>query len=158
MGGAVMPNKVRMKIGGIEYSVTSEESPEYIKTLGNEVEHRINDVLKKSPFLSAAMAAVMAALECLDECKKTQNECEKLRLEIKKLLEESAMSKVDAQLYKHRCEELKQEIINLQAGAQRGEHDGAETQELSRAQSVTQKPQTEDGKAENISVFDDLPF
>ena len=155
-----MPNKVRMKIGGIEYSVTSEESPEYIKTLGNEVEHRINDVLKKSPFLSAAMAAVMAALECLDECKKTQNECEKLRLEIKKLLEESAMSKVDAQLYKHRCEELKQEIINLQAGAQRGEHDGDETQtqELLRAQSVTQKPQTEDDKAENISVFDDLPF
>lgn len=91
-----MSNKIRLKIGGMEYSVTSDDDTAYIVSLGAELERKMNSVRAKSPFLSTTMAAVMTALEALDESKKQQAENEKLRLENKRLLEESAMARLDA--------------------------------------------------------------
>ncbi len=93
-----MSNKIRLKIGGIEYSVTSDEDEAYIISLGAELERKMNSVMAKSPFLSTTMAAVMTALEALDESKKQQAENEQLRLENKRLLEESAMARLDADI------------------------------------------------------------
>lgn len=93
-----MSNKIRLKIGGIEYAVTSDEDESYILALGAELERRMNSVQAKSPFLSTAMAAVITALGALDESKKQQVENEKLRLENKRLLEESAMARLDADI------------------------------------------------------------
>lgn len=93
-----MSNKIRLKIGGMEYSVTSDDDAAYIISLGAELEKKMNSVRAKSPFLSTTMAAVMTALEALDESKKQQAENEKLRLENKRLLEESAMARLDADI------------------------------------------------------------
>lgn len=93
-----MSNKIRLKIGGIEYSITSEEDEAYIISLGSEVEKKMNTVLAKSPFLSTNMAAVITALEAMDEAKKIQTENEALRLENKRLLEEAAMARMDADI------------------------------------------------------------
>ncbi len=97
---------IRLKIGGIEYSITADEDATYIKALGAELERKMQAIQKRSPFLSSNMAAVMTALECLDETKKTEAENEKLRLEIKRLLEETAMAKLDADISKRRLDEL----------------------------------------------------
>lgn len=101
-----MPNSIRIKIGGIEYSITSEDNEAYIRSLGSELERRMNAVKKRSPFLSVTMSAVMTALEALDEAKKCERENENLRLEIKRLLEETACAKLDAQVTRRRLEEL----------------------------------------------------
>ncbi len=93
-----MSNKIRLKIGGIEYSVTSNEDEAYILSLGAELEKKMNSVLAKSPFLSTTMAAVITALEAMDEGKKIQTENESLRLENKRLLEEAAMARLDADI------------------------------------------------------------
>lgn len=93
-----MSNKIRLKIGGIEYSVTSEDDEAYIISLGAELEKKMNSVRAKSPFLSTTMAAVMTALEAMDESKKILEENERLRLENKRLLEESAMARLDADI------------------------------------------------------------
>ena len=58
----------------------------------------MNTVQARSPFLSTTMAAVMTALEALDEAKKVEAESENLRLEIKRLLEETACAKMDAEV------------------------------------------------------------
>ncbi|MBQ0083630.1 MAG: cell division protein ZapA [Clostridiales bacterium] len=101
-----MANVIRMKIGGIEYSITSDEDSAYIKGIASELERKLNAVQQKSPFLSTTMAAIVTALECMDENKKTEAENERLRLDIKKLLEETACAKLDADLYKRKLEEL----------------------------------------------------
>ena len=101
-----MANVIRMKIGGIEYSVTSEDDEAYIRSLGSELERRIDAIQKRSPFLSTTMSAIVAALDCLDERKKCENENEKLRLEIKKLLEETACAKLDADILRRKVEQL----------------------------------------------------
>ncbi len=93
-----MSNKIRLKIGGIEYSVTSNEEESYIISLGAELEKKMNTVMAKSPFLSTTMAAVMTALEAMDDAKKIQTENESLRLENKRLLEEAALARMDADI------------------------------------------------------------
>ncbi len=93
-----MSNKIRLKIGGIEYSVTSNDEEAYILSLGAELEKKMNTIMAKSPFLSTTMAAVMTALETMDDAKKIQTENESLRLENKRLLEEAAMARMDADI------------------------------------------------------------
>ncbi len=93
-----MANNIRLKIGGIEYSISSEDDEAYIRRIAGELERRMNTVQARSPFLSTTMAAVMTALETLDEAKKAELESEKLRLEIKRLLEETACAKMDAEV------------------------------------------------------------
>lgn len=101
-----MANVIRMKIGGMEYSITSDEDSAYIKGIASEVERKLNAIQKKSPFLSATMAAIVTALECMDETKKAEAENERLRLDIKKLLEETACAKLDSEILKRKLEEL----------------------------------------------------
>ena len=101
-----MPNKIRLKIGGIEYSITSEESDAYLLGLGAELEAKMDNIMQKSPFLSTTMAAVMAAMESLDEAHKTRTENETLRLEIKRLLEETACAKLDAEIANRKLRDL----------------------------------------------------
>ncbi len=101
-----MPNTIRMKIGGIEYSVTSDDDEAYIRSLGSELERRIHDIQKRSPFLSTTMSAIVTALDALDECKKEAAENERLRLEIKKLLEETACAKLDADILRRKLDQL----------------------------------------------------
>lgn len=93
-----MSNKIRLKIGGIEYSVTTDDDESYILSLGAELERNMKTIQAKSPFLSTSMAAVMTALEALDESRKQKAENEKLRLENKRLLEEAAMARLDADI------------------------------------------------------------
>lgn len=93
-----MANNIRLKIGGIEYSISSEDDEAYIRRIAGELERRMNAVQTRSPFLSTTMAAVMTAMETLDEAKKAEAESEKLRLEIKRLLEETACAKMDAEV------------------------------------------------------------
>lgn len=101
-----MPNVVRLKIGGIEYSITADEDEAYIRGLGSELERRINKIQQRSPFLSTTMAAIMSAMESLDDEKKALAENEKLRLEVKRLLEETACAKLDAEIARRRLSEI----------------------------------------------------
>ncbi len=141
-----MANVVRFKIGGIEYSLTADEDAAYIKGLASELEQKLISIKTKSPFLSETMAAVVAALESLDEAKKQAAESEKLRLEIKKLLEETACAKLDAELYRRRLSEY--EVLEEDRAAVADEID-------------IEVPEAEEDlpESENLQTsFDDLPF
>ena len=67
-----MANNIRLKIGGIEYSISSDDDETYIRRIAGELERRMNAVQTRSPFLSTTMAAVMTAMETLDEAKKAE--------------------------------------------------------------------------------------
>ena len=82
-----MASIIRINIGGIPYSVSSGDDEQYVKSLANEVEHKMDTLIKAKPFLSTTMAAVMTALDCLDKAKKTEEENAALRLEITRLNE-----------------------------------------------------------------------
>lgn len=93
-----MANKIRITVGGIKYSVISDDSKEYLKELGRELELRLDYFAKKNPFLSTTMVAVLAALEGYDNAKKAQLENEQLKSEVNRLTCELAIQKSNSQV------------------------------------------------------------
>lgn len=101
-----MSNQIRFKIGGMEYAVNSDDDAAYIRGLASELDRKLDSLQKANPFLSTTMVAVLAALEAYDAAKKQVIENDKLRLEIKGLLEETACAKLEADRATRKLEEL----------------------------------------------------
>ena len=80
-----MMNQIRLTVGGINYTVKSDESAEYLNELGDELELRLRRIVKRNPTMSTTMAAIMAALEASDEAKKAKAELEQLKKQLEKL-------------------------------------------------------------------------
>ena len=57
-----MANQIKLTVGGINYTVKSDESAEYLEQLGDELEERLRRITKRNPTISTTMVAVIAAL------------------------------------------------------------------------------------------------
>lgn len=91
-----MAHTIRIKIGGIPYSVTSDEDEAYVRQLAGELEHKMNTLARQNPFLSTPMVAVLTALDAADAAKKEKQISEALRLEVKRLTEELTCARLEA--------------------------------------------------------------
>lgn len=98
--------QIRMKVGGMEYAINSDDDETYVRSIGAQLDRRLDYLAKKNPFLSTTMVAVLAALEAYDAAGKKEQENERLRMEIRQLLEESAMAKMTAAAANRRLEEV----------------------------------------------------
>ena len=77
----VMSNKVKLLIGGFEYSILADQGEEaYYYSLADQLNQRIEELSRSSHF-STAMAAVFAALESCDNAKKASAELVRLQRE-----------------------------------------------------------------------------
>ena len=97
-----MSNKIRIKVGGMEYCLNSDDDELYVKNLAAELDRRLDSIAKKSPFLSTTMAAVVAALEYADSAKKQSRENEELRYELRRALEETACAKLETDILRRK--------------------------------------------------------
>lgn len=88
--------QIKFTVGGIQYCINSNEDEAYIKGIASELEQQMDSIAKKSPFLSTTMVAVVAALDAYDHAKKANHEIERLKLELKSAMEESAISRLEA--------------------------------------------------------------
>ncbi|MBE6728170.1 MAG: cell division protein ZapA [Ruminococcaceae bacterium] len=102
-----MANKIRLTVGGISYSVYSEDSEEYVREIGRELEHKMDKLAKNNPFLSTTMVAVLAALDATDALKKAEAQNNELINEIKALSERCALARSDADHAVRQLEEYK---------------------------------------------------
>lgn len=80
-----MSSEIKLTVGGVNYVVKGDESPEYMKELGNILEEKLSYFIKQNPNLSTTMAAIMVALDCCDEVKKSQLEISSLKAKISEL-------------------------------------------------------------------------
>lgn len=74
-----MLNQIKLTVGGVNYTVKSDDSEEYLNELGEELEQRLRRITKRNPTLSTTMVAIMAALEASDEAKKAMAELEEIK-------------------------------------------------------------------------------
>ena len=88
-----MANNIRFTVGGITYSIMSEDSAEYIESLGRELDHKMDSLAKKNPFLSTTMIAVLAAMDAADAAKKAELENAELRRRLDDMTEQYAILK-----------------------------------------------------------------
>lgn len=108
-----MANKVKLCVGGIDYYISSDEDPAYVRSVGDELNRRLDDIAKFNPYLSTTMVAVFAALEYCDETKKAHLQLEDLNQQIKGYIEDCACARLEADEARREIERLGRENYNL---------------------------------------------
>lgn len=91
-----MPNKSRtvVRIAGREYPITSYDSPDYVRRVGQYVDRKINE-LALATRLPALETATLAAVSIADDLAKTQEELARLRRQLEEERSELARLRAD---------------------------------------------------------------
>lgn len=108
-------NRIRLNICGCECALCSDDSENYIRSIGDEVQKAIDGVMDKNERVSVTLAAIITALSYCDDCHKAQSAAENLRTQIKNYLEDSSHARLEAEEAKRELERLKRENQTLRA-------------------------------------------
>ena len=94
-------NKVEVKIGGVNYTIVGAETEQYIRSVSQYIDKKINEMTRINNKLSTSMASVLTAVNVADDyfksreneinaknqLKDAQKEIELLKDEVKRLTE-----------------------------------------------------------------------
>ena len=106
-------NKVKLSIGGTDYTIIAEDDVRYVQSLGKELDRALAAIRKANDKLSVTQAAILLALDYADECKKATETADRLREQIKDYLDDASNAKSKADLARHESETLRKEIETL---------------------------------------------
>lgn len=110
---AMAKNRVHLKIGGSAYTVLTDDAPEYVEELAEELDKEMRSIINENPSLSVTQAAVLTALDKADTCKKSTTSSDNLRAQIKDYLEDSARARMEVDVARREIERLNREISSL---------------------------------------------
>ena len=102
--------RVTLNICGNDYNITTDEDPKYVEGLGERQNEDLSKIIKDNSRLSITQAAILAALDYLDEASKADSTADNLRGQIKEYLEDSARYKMEAEVAKREVERLQREL------------------------------------------------
>ncbi|MEE1352204.1 MAG: cell division protein ZapA [Acutalibacteraceae bacterium] len=102
--------RVTLNICGNDYNITTDEDPKYVEGLGERLNEDLSKIIKDNSRLSITQAAILAALDYLDEASKADSTADNLRGQIKEYLEDSARYKMEAEVAKREVERLQREL------------------------------------------------
>ncbi len=105
--------KVKLSIGGTEYSILAEDDVKYVQGLGKDLDIAFTKIMKANASISTTQAAVLLALDYADECKKAVATADRLREQIKDYLDDASDAKSKADWARHEAEALKKEAEKL---------------------------------------------
>lgn len=108
-------NKVRLKIGGSEFAITTPDEPAYVEKIAGEVNEKITKITRDTPRASITMAAILTALDYCDAYKKSEKSADHLRGQIKDYLEDSARARMEADVARREIERLNRELQQIRA-------------------------------------------
>ncbi len=106
-------NRVQVKIAGASYTIVTEDDPQYVEELAENISLEIRSICNANPSLSMTQAAVLVALDQSDAYKKASASADNLRVQIKDYLEESARAKMEVEVARREVERLNREIADL---------------------------------------------
>ncbi|MCM1577751.1 MAG: cell division protein ZapA [Ruminococcus sp.] len=107
-------NKVKVTICGKDYSLQTDETPEYIVSLAARTEKQIFDLIKLKPGFGIQNASVFVALTSLDEAQKAQNNIENIRAQIKLSVSEAGKARAAKEKLAAKVKELEERIKELE--------------------------------------------
>lgn len=113
-------NKVTIKICGYDFIIASDDSPEYIRSIGQKVEDHINRLMNYSSSMSTSMASIFTALEFCDESVKAREAADNLRSQVKEYLDDAVRAKSEASELRRREQNLTREVRELRARLDKG--------------------------------------
>lgn len=108
-------NRVKLKIADCEILVASEDSEEYIRETGEQVDEHVRNIMKSAPSMSTTLAAMFAALDFCDEATKQKQSADNLRRQIKECLDDAARLREELDKIKKSEEDAQRELETLKA-------------------------------------------
>lgn len=108
-------NRIKLNICGCECVISSEDSEGYMRSVGDEVQKSIEEIMARNERISTTMAAIIAALSYCDDAHKAADTAENLRGQIRDYLEDSSHARLEAEESRREIERLKREIQTLRA-------------------------------------------
>ena len=106
-------NRVQVRIGGATYTIVTDDDPQYVEMLAEDINSELRSVSNANPTLSMTQAAVLVALDQADACRKASAGADNLRVQIKDYLEESARARMEVEVARREVERLNREIADL---------------------------------------------
>lgn len=106
--------KVRLQIAGSNYVISSTDTETYVRELAEQLDKDIQEILEATPSASVTQAAVLAAMDYLDELKKSTGSVDNMRSQIKDYLEDAANAKSEAAEARRQVKELQERLEKLQ--------------------------------------------
>lgn len=103
-------NKIKLEICGSNYVINTTDTEEYVLGLAEKLDADMQQVLASAPTASVTTAAVITALDYLDELKKSTSGADNMRAQIKDYLEDAAKAKLEAEEYRREVERLRREL------------------------------------------------
>jgi cell division protein ZapA len=108
-------HKVKVNICGRTYCLNTEESEEYVTQLAEELDLRISIFMEDNPGTSVLSAAVMTALELIDDANRNEGDADNFRVQLKSYAEEAATAKTAVDKLRRAMENLMQENSKLKS-------------------------------------------
>ena len=101
-------NKVKVKINNREYTLQTEETPEYTISLAKKLDAQLSEMLKNRTAASVVDASILIALSATDECQKVNDNIDNIRTQIKDYVDDAGEARL-------KCDELQKENRALKA-------------------------------------------
>jgi len=105
-GRPMAANRVKLTICGANYVIVSEDEESYVQELGTRLDEEMNELMTKNQAISVTGAAVLKALDYLDELRKATMSADNMRGQVRDYLEDAAKARLATQ-------EAQQEIARL---------------------------------------------
>ena len=99
--------KVKITIAGIPYTIATDNNPEYTVNLANEIEAKINSIMKNGSFVSPTQATALAILDYADVAYKLAEENENMKQLLKEYLADAAQAKSERDMLRRENAKLK---------------------------------------------------
>lgn len=106
-------NKIKLSICGTPCSLISEDSEEYVLSVGQEVEDAIESVLRQNDRASLTLASIITALNFCDSAHKALDSADNLRSQLKEYLEESSRARQEAEEARRELDKAREELQAL---------------------------------------------
>lgn len=99
-------NRIKLRIGGMPYTISTTEPEEYVLELAAEIDRSVEAVLERNPALSLNDALVLCIMDYADSRRKSEQNADHIREQLTGYLEDAARARMEA-------DELRSEVIRL---------------------------------------------
>lgn len=117
---------VKVSIAGRDYSLRTDDSPEYLQETAADLDSRIKSLLKENPSFGIQNAAVIAALTSLDEARKANEAIDNIRGQIKAYVADAAKTRAAKDKLNERIKALEATVNLLEKAVKTLEKENAE--------------------------------
>lgn len=110
-----MENRVKVRIIGREYTLGTDNTPEYTLGLAAELDEKMNAMLAKTKTLSGIDVAILSALDAMEAADKAEKNSDNIRLQLGEYVSSSDKDRQSYETAKREIAILKKRIEELEA-------------------------------------------